>query len=174
MLLICSFYFAALLNFIWFSKVGAKLHNNQINLQINWYAAYRFILQWRVPNPWTPVRLCRLSIHPICLNEDLLARYRLNSNDLKIQPGYISFTPVILDVAREENSFAPAIWDARTLRGRHLYDQFVRIGLVLDTTEHNHLWCHHDRRIGYVWDFIYRRRRRTVSPAQKSPKSSPI
>ena len=35
LLIICSFYFAALFNFIWFSKVGANLVNIHSNFQMN-------------------------------------------------------------------------------------------------------------------------------------------
>ena len=83
-------------------------------------------------------------VHPIGLDEDLLARGGLHTDGLKIQFGHVSLTPIVLGIRGDDDRFAPSVGDAGRLIAGHLDHQLERRWFVLDAREENHLRCHHD------------------------------
>ena len=72
-------------------------------------------------------------VHPIGLDEELLARGGLHTDGLKIQFGHVSLTPIVLGIRGDDDRFAPSVGDAGRLIAGHLDHQLERGGFVLDS-----------------------------------------
>ena len=61
-------------------------------------------------------------VHPVCLNEHLLARNWFHADGLEVEVRHIRFAPVILHTRSDDDSLGPAIGNAGTLGDGHLHD----------------------------------------------------
>lgn len=71
-----------------------------------------------------------VGIHPICFEEHLLSESSSHTHLLQVEISYICFAPVILHIAGDDNSLAPAIGNAIGLAGGHLDNQLIGGGLM--------------------------------------------